>query len=319
MRKDIGNKVVVIGAGFVGTATAFTLVESGMVDDLILIDLNKKKAEGEVMDLNHGISFLSPINIKAGDYSDCANADIIIISAGVGIDSDETRLDLANKNSKIIKGIMKSIVEYTRTAIILVATNPPDILTYIAAKSVGYDETKVIGSGTVLDSSRFKYLLSKHCGINPRSIHAYILGEHGDSEVAAWSITNIAGTRVDHLCEMCQTYKTDCTGLPKDEIFDDVKNAAYEIISRKGETSYGIAFALRRIVEAILKNENAVLTISSQLKGEYGIKDVSLSVPTVVNRNGVGKILELPLDEDELKFLQESSEKLKEVINKVSI
>ncbi|PAB55747.1 L-lactate dehydrogenase [Anaeromicrobium sediminis] len=308
------NKIVIIGLGFVGSATAFTLMHSSLISEMVLIDINKEKAQGEAMDLNHGMSFVKSMDIKAGDYSDCENADIIIISAGPSIGPNETRLDLANKNSIIIKKIVDEIQKYTKSSIILVATNPVDILTYIVSKECGYNPKKVIGSGTVLDSSRFRYLLSKHCNIDTRNVHGYILGEHGDSEVAAWSLTNIAGTRIHEYCPMCNL---TCTKDEREKIFHEVKNSAYEVLEKKGATSYGIALSIRRIVEAILRDENSVLTVSSLLDSQYGINDIALSVPTLIGRNGVHKVLDLPLEEEELTQLHKSANKLKETVNSI--
>lgn len=312
MKNLRGNKVVVIGTGFVGSATAFTLVHSGLLSELVLIDINKAKAEGEVMDLNHSMYFLKPVDIKVGDYSDCKDADIIIITAGPSIAPGETRLDLAHKNAKIMKSMMEEIIKYTRDAIILVATNPVDIMTYVACKSVNYDQHKVIGSGTVLDTSRFRYLISEKCHVDVRSIHSYIIGEHGDSEVAAWSLTNIAGTRIDKYCPSAKDHPVE---INRDEILNSVRKSAYEIIKRKGSTSYGIALALRRITEAILRDEDSILTVSSILNGEYGLNNLAISIPTIVNRKGIEKVLNLPLEDEEIHALTESAKTLKNTIN----
>jgi len=311
MKSTTPNKIVIIGAGYVGATTAFTLMHSGLISELVLIDIDQKKAEGEVMDLNHSLSFLKPMSIRVGDYSETADADIIIMTAGPSIPPGGTRLDLAKNNSKIMTSVMKEIVKYTRDAIILVASNPVDILTQVAVQAVGYDPQKVIGSGTVLDSSRFRYLLSEHCGIDARNIHGYILGEHGDSEVAAWSLTNIAGTRID---EYCGGSCNDCAKIDKEAIFIKVRDAGYDIIERKPATYYGVAMAIRRIVEAILRNENSILTVSSVQTGAYGISDIALSVPTLVNSKGISKVLELPLDDNEHKLLLKSADTLKEIL-----
>lgn len=316
MNKTLGNKVVIIGAGFVGSTTAFALMQSGLVSELVLIDINEEKAEGEVMDLNHGLPYVKHMEIKVGDYTDCKDAQIIIMAAGPSINPGETRLDLANKNSSLMKDIMNKIVANTREPIILIASNPVDILTYVAVKSVNYDTNKVIGSGTVLDSARFRYLISEHCDIDTRNVHGYIIGEHGDSEVPAWSITNIAGVRLDKYCTIC---KEMCDSKNRNKLYEHVKKAGYEILERKGVTHYGVALSIRRIVEAILRNENSILTVSSVLDGKYGINDVALSVPTIVNRNGIREVLELPLEESELELLHKSANKLKEIIGKLDI
>ncbi|RKD33473.1 L-lactate dehydrogenase [Thermohalobacter berrensis] len=315
MIREPKNKVVIIGTGYVGSTTAFTLMHSGLVSEMILIDKNKDKAEGEVMDLNHCLSFVKPMSIRVGNYSDCIDADIIIIAAGPSIKPGETRLDLADRNSKLIESIMKKITAYTYEPIIIIATNPVDILTYVAAKSVNYNKNKVIGSGTVLDSSRFRYLISKHCNIDTRNVHGYIIGEHGDSEVAVWSRTNIAGMNIDKYCERCN----DTCGLKdKNRIFEEVRDAGYEILKRKDATYYGVSLAIRRITEAILRNENSILTVSSLLTGEYNLYDVSLSVPSIVNSNGIDKILEIPLSKRESELLKKSAKKLQDIIRKIN-
>lgn len=310
------NKVVIIGTGFVGSTTAFTLMHSSLITEMVLIDINHKKAEGEVMDLNHGLSFVKPMDIRVGNYSDCKDADIIIMTAGPSVESGQTRLDLANKNSVIMKTVMQDIMKQTRDAIILIATNPVDILTYIAAKSVGYEASKIIGSGTVLDSSRFRYLLSEHFNIDARNIHGYIIGEHGDSEVAAWSLTNIAGMKLDQYCPMCSDVLTDDD---KTKIFENVRDAAYHILERKGATYYGVALTIRRIVEAILRNENAILTVSSVLNEQYELTDIALSLPTIVNRSGIHKVMEVPLKDDEINLLHASASQLKEIIKELNL
>lgn len=308
------NKVVVIGTGFVGSTTAFTLMHSSLITEMVLIDINHNKAEGEVMDLNHGLSFVKPMDIRVGNYSDCKDADIIIMTAGPSIEPGQTRLDLANKNSVIMKTIMENISNQTKDAIILIATNPVDILTYIAAKSAGYEASKVIGSGTVLDSSRFRYLLSEHFNIDARNVHGYIIGEHGDSEVAAWSLTNIAGMKLDQYCPICSNaFIMD----DKTRIFENVRDAGYHILERKGATYYGVALTIRRIVEAILRNENAILTVSSVINGQYEITDIALSLPTIVNRTGIHKVLEVPLEESEVSLLHASADKLKKILKEL--
>lgn len=309
------RKIAIVGAGFVGSTTAYTLMLSGLVSDLVLIDKNKEKAIGEVMDLNHGMSFVRPVRIYAGDYSDCKNADIIIISAGANQKLGETRLDLVEKNTTIFKSILNEISKYNKDCILLVVTNPVDILTYVTYKISGFPKNKVIGSGTVLDTSRFKYLLGNHTNIDPRNVHAYIMGEHGETEVATWSITNVAGISMDKYCNELHRCKTK---LPKDDIFNSVKNSADEIIKRKNATYYAVALAVRRIVEAIVRNENSILTVSSILEGQYSIDDVALSVPTIVNNKGVEKVLEVDISQAEKESLIRSGQSLKEIIKKLN-
>lgn len=311
MIDKVSNKITVIGAGFVGSTTAYTLMLSGLVSELVLIDANTEKAEGEAMDLNHGMPFIRPVRVYHGGYSDMAGSDIIIISAGANQKPGETRIDLVKKNTAIFKSIISEIIKYSRDSILLVVTNPVDILTYVTYKLSGFPANKVIGSGTVLDTARFRYQLGRHVGIDPRNVHAYIIGEHGDTEVAAWSLTNVAGIQMDNYCERCN----GCNGqLSKYDIYSDVKNAAYEIIKRKGATYYAVALAVRRIVEAIVRDENSILTVSSLLTGMYGIKDVCLSLPALVNRSGLDKVIDVPFSEEELAALSKSAETLKAVI-----
>lgn len=311
MTNHMKTKITVVGAGFVGSTTAYTLMLSGLISEIVLIDLNKSKAEGEVMDLNHGMPFVRPVKIYTGDYSDCADSDIVIITAGANQKPGETRMDLVNKNTAIFKGIVSEVTRYNKDCILLVVTNPVDILTYVTYKISGFDKSKVIGSGTVLDTARFRYLLGDHVGLDTRNVHAYILGEHGDTEVPTWSITNIAGIPMDDYCNDCER----CEGkLSKFEVYQDVKNAAYQIIERKGATYYAVALAVRRIVESIVRDENSILTVSSLLDGQYGLGDVCLSLPSVVNKNGVGRILDVPISEAEIASLKKSGDALKEVV-----
>ncbi len=313
MKSKTSNKVVIIGAGYVGSTTAYTLMQSGLVSEIALIDIDVKKAEGEVMDLNHCLAFTKPITIKVGTYEDCSDADLIIMTAGPSIQPGGTRLDLAKQNSQIMTSIMKEIVKYTREALILVATNPVDILTQVAVESVDYNPKKVIGSGTVLDSARFRYMLSQHCKVDARNVHGYILGEHGDSEVAAWSLTNIAGAQLDDYCTSCNS--GTCTGLDKEKLLRNVRDAGYHIIDRKVATYYGVSMAIKRISEAILRNEHSILTVSSMQSGAYGIDDIAMSVPTILSSDGIHKIVELKLSDSELMLLKKSGEKLQSILD----
>jgi len=308
------KKVTVIGAGFVGSTTAYTLMLSGLVSELVLIDLNTEKAQGEVMDLNHGMPFVRPVRIYRGEYSDCAGSDIVIISAGVNQKPGETRLDLVHKNTSIFKSIVGEVIKHISECILLVVTNPVDILTYVTYKISGFPKNKVIGSGTVLDTARFRYLLGDHAGIDTRNIHAYIIGEHGDTEVATWSLANIAGISMDDYCEKCHRCKER---ISREKIYEEVKNAAYEIINKKGATYYAVALAVRRIVEAIVRNENSILTVSSLLDGQFGLNDICLSLPSIVNRNGVERILDVPLNQVEKELLLKSGNSIKEIIGKL--
>lgn len=310
------KKITVVGAGFVGSTTAYTLMISGLVSELVLIDVNREKAEGEIMDLSHGMPFVKPVRMYQGDYSQCAGSDIIIITAGANQKPGETRIDLVHKNTAIFKSIIAEIVKYNKDCILLVVTNPVDILTYVTWKISGFPKEKVIGSGTVLDTARFRYLLGEHVGLDTRNVHAYIIGEHGDSEVAAWSLTNIAGIPMDKYCENCN----GCNGqLSKYDIYNEVKNAAYEIIKRKGTTYYAVALAVRRIVEAIVRDENSILTVSSLLEGNYGLNGVCLSLPAVVSRSGIARILDVPLADKEKEAFIHSGNTLKDIIRSIDL
>ncbi|ABY91534.1 L-lactate dehydrogenase [Thermoanaerobacter sp. CM-CNRG TB177] len=310
------NKISIIGSGFVGATTAYTLALSGIAKTIVLIDINKDKAEGDALDISHGVPFISPVELYAGDYSDVSGSDIIIITAGAAQKPGETRLDLVKRNTMIFKDIVAKLIKVNDTAIYLIVTNPVDILTYVTYKISGLPYGRVLGSGTVLDSARFRYLLSKHCNIDPRNIHGYIIGEHGDSELAAWSITNIAGIPIDNYCNLCGKA---CEKDFREEIFNNVVRAAYTIIEKKGATYYAVALAVRRIVEAIFRDENSILTVSSPLTGQYGVTNVALSLPSVVGRNGIVNILELPLSQEEIAAFRRSAEVIKSVIQELDI
>jgi len=307
--------VVIIGAGMVGSTYAYALLISGLVSEIIIIDQNHDRLLGEVMDLNHGVSFVRPVIVRPGDYRDCQTADLIVITAGAAQKVGETRIDLVHRNVEIFKEIIPKVVASETKAVLLIATNPVDVMTYVALKLSGYSKNKVIGSGTVLDTARFRYLLSEHCQIDPSNVHAYILGEHGDSEAPIWSLANIAGLRFTEYCPVCGK---DCGPVGKDQIFEEVKNAAYKIIKGKGSTYYAIGLALVNITESILRNEYSVLTVSSLLEGEYGLSDVCLSVPSVVSREGVIKRILLNLSEEEEKKLVNSAEVIKKVLREIN-
>ncbi len=302
------SRVVIIGTGAVGATTAYTLFLRERVSELVLIDANHDKALGEALDMNHGLPFAGGVKLWAGDYSDCKDADIIVIAAGSNQRPGETRIDLLKRlkrNTAIFDDIIQNIVKYNDHGIILVATNPVDILSYVTLKKSGFPVNRVIGSGTLLDSARFRYLIGQNKGINPRSIHAHIVGEHGDSELPLWSIANIAGIGID------------LSDDERDDIFDRTKNAAYEIINAKGSTSYAIALALDRIIVSILQNEGSVLNVSTLLTDYHGVSDVYLGVPCVVDRTGVREILNLEFNDVELTQFHASANKLKEQISKI--
>lgn len=306
------RKVVVIGTGFVGSSYAYSLVNQGVVNELVLVDLNKEKAEGEARDLNHGMPFGSPMKIRAGDYDECKDADLVVITAGANQAPGETRLDLVTKNAKIFKSIVSTIMKTGFNGIFLVATNPVDVLSHVTLKESGLPKERVIGSGTILDTARFRYLLSEHFQVDSRNVHAYIMGEHGDSELPVWSHVQIGGVPLKRYAKIDDIYEDK----DMQELFINVRDAAYHIIERKGATYYGIGMGLVRITKAILHNENSIVTISSLLEGEYGVDDVFLGVPAVVNQYGVREIIELELDDKEQELFENSASILKEMTNK---
>lgn len=311
------RKGVIIGAGQVGMACAYSMLIQDCFDELILQDVAQDRVEGEVMDLMHGMPFLPPTDLKAGTVADVGqDADIIIITAGAAQKPGETRLNLVERNVAIFSSILKEVMQYCPNAILLIVTNPVDILTYITLKITGFPSSRVIGSGTVLDTARFRSLLGQKMNIDPRSVHAYIIGEHGDSEVPVWSTANVAGLKL---------IKDSWGNLAKSEqeeleaIYHQVKNAAYEIIKLKGYTSYAIGLATTDIVKAILGSQERVLTVSSLLTGQYGIKDVCLSIPTVVNERGILKTVNIALSDIEKQQLQNSAKALREVFDSLNL
>jgi L-lactate dehydrogenase len=309
-------KVAIIGAGFVGSTFAYSLMIQGLASEIVLIDADRKRAEGEAMDLSHGLSFVEPAKIWAGDYSDCKNANIITLCAGAPQKPGEKRLKLVDENFEILRDVVHKATRYNRNAIFLIATNPVDIMTYAALKLSGFAANRVIGSGTILDTSRLRYILGEHLNIDPRNVHAYIIGEHGDSEVPVWSLAKVAGTSLREFC-LERGEKYDEQHLKN--MFERVKNAAYEIIERKGRTYYAIGLGLARIVESILRNENAVLTVSSLLEDYYGVSDICLSVPTIVNNEGIRSVLKLPLNKTELQSFRKSASTLIEIAKSLEI
>ncbi len=310
------GKITIIGAGAVGSTTAYTLMLSGLVSEIVLIDKDQKRAEGNALDMNHGISFVSPVKIIAGEYADIKNSDMVIITAGANQEPGEKRTDLLKRNAKIMENIIENVLKYcNNNTIILMVTNPVDILTYISYKISGFSRNHIIGSGTVLDTSRLKYLLGEHTNIDVRNVHTYIIGEHGDSEVAAWSTTSVAGMSISKFCESSEMCDSPTVSTKK--FYETVKNSAYEIIEKKGATYYAIALAVKRIVECIIGNEKSILTVSSMLTGEYGIDNMCLSVPTIVSNEGAEKIIEIELNDEELKGLQNSANTLKNLAKEI--
>lgn len=301
------TRIVVIGVGAVGSTTAYTLLLRERMDELVLIDANKEKAIGDALDMSHGLAFLGKAKVWAGDYEDCADADIIIITAGVAQRPGESRVDLLKRNVAIFESITNEVLRYNKDGILLVATNPVDIMSYFTWKKSGWPVQRVIGSGTLLDTARFRYLIGNKLTIDPRSVHAHIIGEHGDSELPVWSLANLAGSDIILSEEN------------KEEIFHNTRDAAYQIIEAKGATYYAIALALDRICTAILRNEAAVLNVSTLLQNYYGISDVYLGVPCVVDRGGVREVLQLSINEKEQELLRKSAEKLKGLIGFIAV
>jgi len=307
----VGPKVAIVGAGAVGTTFAYSLLIHGLVSQMVLIDINKEKAEGEVMDLNHGVPFAYPVKIWSGDYHDCKDADIIVITVDRGQKIEQSRLDLAQGNFEIMKTVIPKITKYNKNCILVVVTNPLDVMTYAVLKLSGFPKNRVLGSGTSLDTARLRFLLAGHLHIDPRNVHAYIIGEHGDSEVPVWSLANVAGIKLRDYCLAC---KVPFSEREFDNPFLKVKNAGYEIIKRKGRTNYGVALAVTRVVRSILRNENSVLTVSTLLEDYHGVNDVCLSVPAVVNRKGIKEIIKLPLDQKEKDKFKKSARIIKNAI-----
>ena len=306
------RKVVIVGAGTVGSSFAFALAQKGLADEITLLDANHDLVAGQVLDLAHGLPFYPPVQIHVGEKQDYADASIIVITAGAKQNPGETRLNLLQRNKVLIESIVDDIVSENSQAILLIVSNPVDILTYVALKRSGWPKGRVIGSGTVLDSARFRYLISQHCNVDVGNVHAYILGEHGDSEFAAWSMTNVAGIPINEYCPMCGACEDWSEQLAN--IMREVKESAYHIINYKGATYYAIGMALVRIVGAILQDQRSVLTVSTLLNGEYGIHDVCLGIPSVLGQTGVEKIVEAPLIAQEQEALEKSASALQKAL-----
>ena len=304
------EKVVIIGAGAVGSTFAYALQIRGTVREIVLIDVNKKFAEAQAMDLSHGEFFAPPVNIRAGDYEDCAGADIVVICAGTAQKPGQTRMELVSTNVEICKQIVEKIIEHTTESILLVVANPVDVLTYAALRFSGLPKQQVMGSGTVLDSARFRYLLSQYCQVDPRNIHAYVLGEHGDSEVPAWSIATYGGMNILNCREICNR---SCSKADQEKIGKQVRDSAYHVIDAKGSTNFAVGLALVRITTAIIRNENSILTVSTLLDGQYGISDVCMSVPVILNNNGLDRYICPELSPDEIEQLRASADAIKNV------
>ena len=310
------RKAVMVGCGFVGSASVFALMQSGLFSEIAMIDADMDKAEGEAMDISHGIPFAKHMRVYAGNYDDVRDAGIVIVTAGANQKPDETRLDLVHKNVGIFKSIIPEIAGRDFNGILLIVANPVDILTAVAKKLSGLPENRVIGSGTVLDTGRLKTRLSDHLGVDSRSIHAFIIGEHGDSEIAAFSSANVSGIPLNDFCEMRGHYSHDES---EKNIAEEVKNAAYEIIQRKKATYFGVAMAVKRICECIVRDEKSILPVSTMMHGEQGIDGVVLSMPCIVGSEGIETQVPIKLDEDELKRLRESANILKGIFEELNI
>ncbi len=307
-------KISVIGAGFVGSTIAYTLVMKGVASDVVLVDVNAEKAAGEAMDISHGAPFAKSSTIVAGDYEATRGSDIVIITAGTNQKPGETRMDLITRNAAIMRDVAKNVAEHSPNSILLVISNPADIMAYVARQVTGFPKNRVICSGTVLDSSRFRYLLAHRFDIDPRNVHAYVMGEHGDTEFPAWSLINIAGMDIE---EASRLFGKEINDEVRQEIADATKNAAYEIINRKGATYYGIAMSATRIAEAIVRDERSIMTVSSLLDGEYGIEDLYLSVPAILGEHGIEKVLTPRLSDLELANLHRSADALRKAHSQI--
>lgn len=310
------NRIVIIGAGNVGTATLSAVVNSNIASEVVMVDINHQKAEGETTDLSDTTSFnYTPnVRVKSGTYEDCTHAQAIIITAGPSISNpNESRTALANKNSKVITSVMQSISKYTKDAVIVLVTNPLDVVTYIAHKSCSYPSNKIIGTGTLLDTARFRRILADKYALDPKNVHGYILGEHGSTAFVVWSLVNIAGMKIEDFDNVLGKNIVN----EKESILDHTKKRGFEIVEKKGSTSFGVAGAAQRIVRAVLLDEKCILPVSTVLTGEYGLSDVALSVPCIIGKNGVEKILELPLTEEECEALNKSADYIKSILNNI--
>ena len=318
-KKHSSPKISIIGCGNVGTRYAYALTIKGIAREIVMVDIDRKRLEGEVMDLSHTAPYTSPVDIIAGDYNDIEGSEMVVITAGKNQKPGETRTDLVHKNVDLFKKIIPKIHEYSPKSIYLVVSNPVDILSYVTFRLSGKPKNEVLGSGTTLDTARFRYLLAKYCQINARNVHAYILGEHGDSEFPVWSSAMIGGMLIKDYRKMCQFSNLGESDEQLSYIFEKVKNSAYKIIDRKGETSYGIGLALARISQAIINDENTILSVSTFIEDYYGIDDLYLSLPSVINKNGIKRTLKISLDDEEVNKFRFSANKIKDIIQKINI
>ena len=311
------RKVVIVGAGAVGSTFAYTLAERGLADEIVLLDANRDLAMGQALDLAQGQAFFPSTQIRVGQPSDYADASLIVITAGAKQQPGETRLELVQRNAVIIRSLIDDIVRRNSSAIVLIVSNPVDVLTYVAHKRSGWKRGRIMGSGTVLDSARFRHLLARHCGVDVHNVHAQIMGEHGDSEFAAWSLANMAGMPIDQYCRTCA--KCEDWHAVRRGVAEEVRHSAYHIIDYKGATWFAVALALAQIAGAILRNQRSVLTVSAVLEGEYGLSGVSLGVPSIVSSKGIEQILEAELPPDEQQALAKSADTLREIIAKLEL
>ena len=310
------RKAAVIGCGFVGASIAFRFLQQGLFSELVLLDANQAKAEGEAIDLSDGLPYAAPMTITAGTYDDITDCALVVITAGANQKPGETRLDLIGKNAAILRSILAEITARDFGGILLIVSNPVDVLTYTAWKLSGYPRERVIGSGTVLDTARLKQLLGEELGVDSRNVHAFIIGEHGDSELAVWSEANVSGLDLQDFCRIRGLERVTET---KDRLYRQVRDSAYEIISRKGATYYGIAMAVGRIAESLVKDEHAVLPVSVVLEGEYGLEGLALSIPSIVGREGLEEVLEIPLSGEEAQALRQSAKQMEEAIASLNL
>jgi L-lactate dehydrogenase len=311
------TKIAIVGgAGAVGASAAYALMMSGLASEIALVDVNERRAEGEAMDLMHGAPFVRPVTIRSGGYAECAGAAIVVVTAGAAQKPGETRLDLVRKNTEILRGMIPQIAAAAPDAILLIVSNPVDVLTYAALKFSGLPSGRVVGSGTVLDTARLRALIGQRLDVDPRSVHGYVIGEHGDSEVVVWSRATVAGLPID---EFCGQRNRPCPDHMQDEIAEQVRRAAYEIIERKGATYYAIGLGVRHVVEAILRDQNTILTVSTLMQGQFGLDDVCLSLPCIVDHGGVEDVLMPKLSEGELTALRRSAQVLKDTIHAAGI
>jgi L-lactate dehydrogenase len=316
---NLKPKVSIIGCGNVGMRFAYALMIKAIARQIVIVDLDRKRLEGEVMDLSHGAPYIPPVEVLAGEYADIRDSDLVVVTAGKKQLPGQSRIDLVRENVALYKAMVPEIVRHAPNAILLVVTNPVDVLAYAAYKISGKPAGQVMSSGTVLDTARFRYLLGTHCAVDPHNIHAYILGEHGDTEFAVWSKAMIGGVLFKDYCPVCPDGSSCDRQIGFDTIYNEVRNSAYRIIERKGETSYGIGLALVRIAQAILNDENAILPVSNLIDGYLGVRDVYLSLPAIVNRAGVRQVLTPDLDEKEQTAFKNSADALKKVIREAGL